>query len=260
MKVRIFSCAVVAVCLLSGCASNRIVFTPRGAIRKISSAELAVPVKPNFVLPEVDATVRPEITREDIIGKWLFSKDTVDQILDHRELLEEKKEKSARGVFEYHDDGSYFENGKRFGTWTLKGDELNVDYRPQRNSVSRVKLRRINARELLWTWADADSQVRTFGDRGYRDFVKLSSRGGYDEDGCFRKSVDVSDRRGGQVLFTETIVESPTILRRMDDKTQGRRDSVADERKKNLDSLLKAGIITEAEFAAEVKKLEGAGE
>lgn len=166
---------------------------------------------------------------------------------------------SKRVVFEYRDDGSFFENGKRLGIWTLKDDELVVDYRPKVNSVSRIELRRVNARELLWTWADAESQVRAFGDRGYSGFVKIASRGGYDDDGCFRKSVDVSDRRGGRVLFTETIVESPTILRRMDDNPQDRRDSVAEERKKNLNSLLKAGVITEEEFAAEMKKLRGAG-
>ena len=254
MRAGLLGNIVLSVALLSGCASNRIVFTPRGTIRKISPAELAVPVKPNFVPPEVDSNVRPEVTREDLVGKWLFCRDVVDQILDHRELLEEKKEESHRLVFEYRDDGSYFENGKRVGNWTLKGDELVVDYRPKFNSVSRIKLRRINARELLWTWADADSQVRAFGDRGYSRFVKIVSRGGYDDDGCFRKSVDVSDRRGGRVLFTETVVESPTILRRMDDKPQDRRDPVADERKKNLDSLLKAGVITEEEYKKELGK------
>ena len=259
MRAGLLGTIVLSVVLLSGCASNRIVFTPRGTVRKISASELSIPVKPNFVPPEVDANVRPEVTREELVGKWLFCKDMVDQILDHRELLEEKKEVSKRVVFEFRDDGSYFEDGKRWGIWTLNGNELVVDLRPQMNSVSRVKLRRINARELLWTWADADLQVSKFGDASNNGFVKLASRGGYDEDGCFRKSVDWSNRRGGRVLFTETIVGSPTILRRMDDKPQDRRDPVADERKKNLDSLLKAGVITEAEFAAEVKKLEGTG-
>ena len=254
MRAGLLGNIVLSVALLSGCASNRVVFTPRGTIRKISPAELAVSVKPNFVPPEIDANVRPEVTREDLVGKWLFCQDWVDQILDHRELLEEKKEVSIRVVLEYRDDGSYFEDGKRFGNWTLKGDELIVDYRPEENSVSRIKLRRINARELLWTWADADSQVRAFGDRGYSGFVKIVSRGGYDDDGCFRKSVDWSDRRGGRVLFTETIVESPTILRRIDDKPQDRRNPVSDERKKNLDSLLKAGVITEEEYKKEFGK------
>ena len=254
MRAGLLGNIVLSVALLSGCASNRIVFTPRGTVRKISASGLSIPVKPNFVPPEVDATVRPEVTREDLVGKWLFCQDWVDQILDHRELLEEKKEVSIRVVLEYRDDGSYFEDGKRFGNWTLKGDELIVDYRPEENSVSRIKLRRINARELLWTWADADSQVRAFGDRGYSGFVKIVSRGGYDDDGCFRKSVDWSDRRGGRVLFTETIVESPTILRRIDDKPQDRRNPVSDERKKNLDSLLKAGVITEEEYKKEFGK------
>ena len=254
MRAGLLGNIVLSVALLSGCASNRVVFTPRGTIRKISPAELAVPVKPNFVPPEVDATVRPEVTREDLVGKWLFCRDWVDQILDHRELLEEKKEVSDRSVFEYRDDGSYFEKGKRFGNWTLKGDELIVDYRPHFNSVSRSKLRRINARELLRPWADADLQVSKFGDASNNGFVKLASRGGYDEDGCFRKSVDWSNRRGGRVLFTETIVESPTILRRIDDKPQDRRNPVSDERKKNLDSLLKAGVITEEEYKKELGK------
>lgn len=256
MRAGLLGNIVLSVALLSGCASNRLVFTPRGVIRKISPAELAAPVKPNFVQPEVDSNVRPEVTREDLVGKWMFCRDLVDQILDHRELLEEKKEKSTRTVAEFREDGSHFEDGKRFGTWMLKDGELIVDFRPQWNSVRRIKLRRINARELLWTWADADSQIRTFGDQSFGNgFVKLASRGGYDEDGCFRKSVDWSDGRGGRVLFTETVVESPTILRRMDDKPQDRRDPVADERKKNLDSLLKAGVITEDEYKKEIEEV-----
>lgn len=259
MRAGLLGNIVLSVALLSGCASNRIVFTPRGTVRKISASELSIPVKPNFVPPEVDSNVRPEITREDLVGKWLYCRDGVGQILDHCELFEEKKEMSDRFVAEYRDDGSFFEDGKRTGVWTLKGDELIVDYRPQANVLVRVKLRRINIRELLLTWADVDSLIGTFGDQGCSGFVKLSSRGGYDEDGCFRKSVDLSDRRGGRVLFTKTVVESPTILRRIDDKPQDRRNPVSDERKKNLDSLLKAGVITETEYAAEVKKLEGAG-
>ena len=259
MRAGLFLCTGLAACLLSGCASTRIVFTPRGTIRKISPAELAVPVKPNFVPPEVDSNVRPEVTREDLVGKWLYCRDGVAQLLDHCELFEEKKEMSDRFVAEYRDDGSFFADGKRTGVWTLKGDELIVDYRPQANVLVRVKLRRINIRELLLTWADVDSLIRTFGDGGYSGFVKIASRGGYDDDGCFRKSVDVSDRRGGRVLFTETVVESPTILRRMDDKPQDRRDPVADERKKNLDSLLKAGVITEEEYKKERRKIEEGG-
>lgn len=255
MRTGLFWCIRLAVSLLSGCGPS-LFFTPRGVIREISSSEFGIPIKPNFIPLEVDANVWPEVTREDVVGKWLLCRDEVRQILDHREFLEEKKEEHVRCVIEYRDDGSYFEDGKRWGTWMLGGDELVVDYRPQYNLVSRVKLRRINYRELLRTWVDADSRIRTFGDDGYRVFVKLASRGGYDEDGCFRRSVDLSDRRDGRVLFTETIVESPTIMRRMDDKTQVQRDSVAAERKKNLDSLLKAGVITEKEYKKEIGKEE----
>lgn len=255
MRLLWFVC--LAVCLLSGCASRRIVFTPRGAIRKISAFELGIPVKLDFVKPEVDANVQPEVAREDLVGLWLFSRVTVDQILNHREFLEEKKEKSVGVVFEYRDDGNYFEDGKWFGTWILKDDELVINYlRPER-SVCRARIRRINACELLWTWVDADLQVRTFGDGAYGGgFVKLASRGGYEEDGCFRKSVDVSDRRGGRVLFTETIVESPTVLRRLDVEVQDQQGPVAEERKKNLDSLLKARVIAEEEYKKELEKLK----
>lgn len=229
-------------------------FSPRGQVRRISSADLVKPVKLELNLPPIKDSSVIAVDRQCLVGRWRETVHVVDQIVDRQKMTEERKMSTFTYNYDLREDGTFVQDKVLGGTWMLAGDVLTLDYSGNyRDEFYRVMRRGDD--EMIWHFTEDEMEERVKANRtgNTRGYARNCS-GRIDGDGCCRIVVDLPYATTGVLRFTETIVASPGVLRRIGSRSVRKLDPLAVERKKNLDSLLKAGVITEEEYKKEIEK------
>lgn len=237
--------------LASGCARNRIYFTSASTTRPLTVEEVRSPEKIKFRAFKCDSRTNTIVVAKDLVGKWRLSKSYVWRLIDHLGLSEERKVSDSVKDYVFQDDGTFVQvsgNKKWVGVWFLEDGVLTLDYRPSDKLVERLAARWINHDEIWVRTPDEDLNVAGYGNT-FANWEKNVPTGGYDEDGSYRVSCVFTERGNPANKFTDLYDQSPLILRRL---SHLKCNDV--ERKKNLDSLLKAGVITEEEYKKELGK------
>ena len=231
--------------LLFGCARNRIYFKSASMTRPLTAEEVRSPEKIKFRAYKCDSRTNSTVVAKDMVGKWRGSFSKVFRLIDHIGLSEERQISDSVCDYVFQDDGTLVVvtgNGKLVGVWFLEDGVLTLDYRPAHKDVNRMTVRWINPDEVLLRTPDEDLNVAGYGDT-FVNWTKSVPTGGYDEDGSYRVSCVFTENGRPANKFTDLYDASPWIMRRLSHKGDNETD-----RKKNLDSLLKAGVITEEEY------------
>ena len=241
----------------TGCARNTI-YLPGATKRAISQAEVLSPERTRFTMPNIKESDATDVCESDLIGKWQLDGYAEDRIIDHIGMTESKKATSFREIFEFEPGGKVIvglNNRKSVeGTWSLSDDVLSIDCRAAGANCKllRWKVRKFGEDMIEERYPDVDAVIRSTGKEiaGYR---KTQPQGGYDDQGVLHISWAYVDLRNDNNIFTQISAGKPRMLRRVVEVNPAAQ-ALANERKKNLDSLLKAGVITEEEYRNEMEK------
>ena len=241
----------------TGCVRN-FIYLPGATKRAISQAQVLSPERTRFTTSNIKESDATDVCESDLIGKWRLDGYGEDRVIDHIGMTESKKVVSFREVFEFESGGrvlGVFNDGTRGeGTWSLSGGVLSIDFRGLGASfrLLRWRVRKFGEDIIEERYPDVDAAVRSTGKEiaGYR---KMQPRGGYDGEGAWRVSWAYVDCKNGKNVFTQISEIAPRLLHRVAGGNPAAQ-ALANERKKNLDSLLKAGVITEEEYKRELGK------
>ena len=230
--------------------------------RKISLDELNRPVRLEGVPKQLSLDDR-QVRCQDLVGKWECSRETATRLVDLKKMTEEVRRTEGKTVVEYHADGTCVIMGSR-GTWVLAGEVLKTCC-GSRSENRHLKYTKDGGLLFLMNEEDWDELRKKNVERNpVANGVDVSySQLKYDDAYC--TSFDVSHFRKGTFdeLCRITIVSSPEVYYRVEELAIGKTKAVMSEdisralsveRKKNLDSLLKAGVITEEEYKKELGK------
>lgn len=237
--------------LAFGCARERIYFTSASTTRPLTVDEVRSPEKIKFRAYKCDSRTNATVVAKDFVGKWRLSKSRVYRLIDHLGLSEQRQASDSVSDYVFQDDGTFVRvtgNGKWAGVWFLEDGVATLDYRPANKLVERWTVRWINTDEILVRTPSEDLNVVGYGNT-FANWGKSVPTGGYDVDGSYRVSCVFTENGNPANKFTDLYDVSPVILRRL---SHLKGNNV--ERKKNLDSLLESGVITEEEYKRELGK------
>lgn len=239
-----------------GCA-RRTMHIAGAMKRQIPRAEILSPEKTKFDTPDIREVESSEVRVSDLIGKWKLDFHGVVRLIDHVGMTEWTKSSDFVETYEFAPDGTAVmtaQNGNRLtGSWQLSEGVLSIDLRGSGNGALRKwKVRNVGGRMIEQRQPDVADFVRGRGE-DMRGFRKTTTTGGYDADGALRYSWSYVDLKRSDNVFTHIVEIPPRILYRVDETLIDARD-IVEERKRNLDSLLKAGIITDEEYRSEMKR------
>ena len=233
------------------------------SIRRISVSDLDKPLTLEAPKPVVDGDAMSAVTQDELIGLWRGNFTVVTRIIDMQKMTEEVKTARNSGIAEYCADGTCQVNGDK-GRWLLNDDVLSVDFRPAKDLTRSTFIRWINANEIVLTFTDAAlDECRRQLKRGYQkgdDIEVVVRKCGY-EDMCYCYEVSIYQRGTMSELFRISGMYSPAVMKKVSlGRGTGSGEVAVEakilsrERKKNLDSLLKSGVITEEEYKKELGK------
>ena len=248
--------------LMSGCATfvGPIELSPRGEVRRLTQAEFDAPLKSELQVPTADPDCSGTVGANELVGRWMMTNHSIHQLVDRRLMTEERNSNIVHYTYELRPDGSFVRDEKYRGNWMLSGGILTFCYSDR--STVRYSVRRLTDVTCLLSYTPdyvGEWTARQQKSPGIHGFRKRPS-GHVDEDGNFRGFVDYPYAHNGEVRFTERILGSAAVFQRMGVAVQTRAVKTVDvERKKNLDSLLKTGVITEDEYQKERRKIEEGG-
>ena len=243
--------------LMSGCATfvGPIELSPRGEVRRLTQDEFDAPLKSELQVPTADPDCSGTVGANELVGRWMMTDHSIHQLVDRRLMTEERNSNIVHYTYELRPDGSFVRDEKYRGNWMLSGGILTFCYSGQYSE--RYDVRRLTDVSYLLSYTPdyiggwVARQQKSPGIYGYRQ----QHSGFIDDDGNFHGFVDYPYAHNGEVRFTERILGSAAVFQRVGAVIPtGSAKMIDAERKKNLDSLLKAGVITEEEYKKELGK------
>lgn len=256
---------VILVFFGGGCSSpvpSGVRLWPRGEVRRIAPEEAESNVRPPFVPPALDTRVSSEMVESDLIGVWRTSNRVVQRVVTQGEWVEEVTEGETVHDNELGPDGLLYQNGDLVGRWSYSKGLLEFVWN-QRGRLCFI-VKRLNRDDIVleWTKECLQEKVRLAEIYDSDGYVR-SATCRYDENGFLWLREKCTPKVSGRPVCSYVNVSSPLIMRKVGAWNPKNRPIISlmsdKDRKKDLGTLLKSGVITEEEYKRECRKIEEGG-